>query len=345
MEKITIKYYNVFISKSGELTNINFKDFLDFVIGKPPEERQKDEIILKLMKHPDEMQNDSDRAFTIANYRVRKPKQGDKSTDDYREINFDVFEQTNCFYQHTEKLFICEYNYYGAKIKEIKNYFEKFLPRAENENDPKWSVEFLELTPEHSIQDIILAQDISNLNIKLDLTSTQIDIFKRDLRDRQNFVDNLNDENTLEEQVYDYIYTTFNEIIRTRHLFGGGVRNIFFSKGQNWRNNPFNIEALKTLLCYIDVDSELFMNINVSYTSENGIKYNNIDLKHSKVLSRTVDAAGDSWEVITSEIEHYFYVTSNRTGAGTAQNYQIQQHIRLNDYPFILNDNPLILNY
>jgi len=332
---ITVKYYNAFISKNDQLTNINFGDFLDHVRSIPSNERQHEEIILKLMKHPDIMRYNSDRAITIANYRVRKPKQGEKKTEEYSEINFDVFEQTNCFYQHTERLFICEYNYYGAKIKDIKNYLEKFLPKIENDGDDKWNIEFKELTPEHTIQDITRATDISNLEIKLDLTSTQVDIFKGDLRDRQNFVDNLNEEDILEEQVYDYIDTTFNEMVRTRNLFGGGVRDIFFSKGKDWRNNPFNLEAVKTLLCYIDVDSELFMNIKVSYTSEDGIKYNNIDLKHSKVLSRSFNVDGDSWEIITSEMERYFYDLSNRTGAGNARYHHIQHNIRINDYPFI----------
>ncbi|MEK4760806.1 hypothetical protein MHH85_11165 [Viridibacillus sp. FSL E2-0187] len=335
MTNITIKYYNVFISKNDQLTNIDFGDYLDHVRSIPSNERQQEDIILKLMKHPDEMSYGSDRAFTIANYRVRKPKQGEKKTEEYLEINFDVFEQTNCFYQHTERLFICEYNYYGAKIKDIKNYLEKFLPKVENEGDDKWNIKFIELTPEHTIQDITRARDIGNLEIKLDLTSTQVDFFRSNLRDRQNFVDNLNEEDILEEQVYDYIDTTFTEMLRTRNLFGGGVRDILFSKGKNWRNNPFNLEAVKALLCYIDVDSELFMNIKVSYTSEDGIKYNNIDLKHSKVLSKPIVVNGDSWEIITSDIERYFYELSNRTGAGNARNHHIQHHIRVNDYPFI----------
>ncbi|WP_397537840.1 hypothetical protein [Rummeliibacillus pycnus] len=329
---ITIRYYNVFITKNAELTNIDFRDFLDYVIG--INNRQKGEVILKKMKLDTQMRNASDRAFTIADYRIRKPKQGEKYTDEYGEIENDIFEQTNCVYQHTEKLFICEYNYYGAKINKIKEYFEEFLPAATTSTDPKWGIEFIELSPTHSIENMLHARDITKLNIKLNLTSNQIDIFRRNAEEQQEFTAQLEGNAEIREQVHGYLETTLQEMIRTRNLFGGAIRSIIFSKGKDWRNNPFHMDAIKTLLCYIDVESDLFENIIVSYTDRNGNKFENIDLKHSKVLSKNISCDGDSWEIITDAIEDYYYNISNRLGQGNHQNYPIDHILQNNEYPF-----------
>ncbi len=335
--KVTLRYYNVFISKNDELTNIDFRDFLDYVIGTPAPSRQRGEIFLKRMKLPNEMLDGhaSDRAFTIADYRIRKPKQGEKFTDEYADLENDIFEQTNCYYQHTEKLFLCEYNYYGAKIKKIKEYLETFLPSPTVSTDPKWGIEFFELSPTHSIENILNANEIRKLEIRLNLTSNQVDIFRRNVEESQEYLDQLQGDEQTNEDVHSYLQTTLNEMITTHHLFGGARRIISFARGADWRNNPFNLDAIKTLLCYIDVESALFENINISYTDENNVKYENIDLKHSKVLSKEVDCEGDSWEIITSAFEDYYYNISNRLGQGYSNHYEITQNLHANEYPFI----------
>lgn len=334
--KVTIRYYNVFISKNGELTNIDFRDFLDYIISTPISDRQRGEISFKKMKLPNEMleNHSSDRAFTIADYRIRKPKQGEKFTDEYLEIENDIFEQTNCYYQHTEKLFICEYNYYGAKINKIKEYLEQFLPSQTISTDPKWSIDFLELSPNHSIETVLKANDITKLNIRLNLTSNQIDIFRRNVQEQQKYSSQLKGNDSTNKQVHSYLETTINEMITTQNLFGGAIRNIIFSKGKKWRNNPFNLDAIKALLCYIDVESSLFENIIISYSDENNIKHENVDLKHSKVLSKNVECEGDSWEIITLAFENYYYNNSNRLGQGAYQAHRVIHNMQINEYPF-----------
>lgn len=319
-------FYNVFIAKNGKLTNIRFNSLIDHI--NRSSQRQRDSICLKGVKFPSELQNASDRAFSIGSYRARAPKIGDSNTTQCNDITGEVFEQTNIFYQHTERLFLFEYNHYGAKIADFKKYFETFLNTSNNPDDPKWTVEFKEVTPRYSISSVLAARDITNFSIKLNLNSQQIDVFRQ--HQTQSYLQQLNGQPRLESEVREYVEKTLLEMVTTRNLFGGATRFISFSKGRS--RTDFNIPALKTLLAIIDTESGIFESIKVDYVDQQGVKHTNVDLKNERVLSESVTSPGDAWETVLDSIEDHFY--NGRTGQGNYRNYTIQEILNEAEYPY-----------
>lgn len=333
MIKFTVRYYNVCITKNDELTDVEFNLFLDYVMRQ--DNKQVENIYLKKMKSKFAMINSNDRVISLADYRIRKPKKGEKNTDNYENIDDDIFEQTNCFYQHSEKLFIVEYNHLGAKIPVIKKYLESFLPQSNDPDTDIWKIEFFEIPAEHSIQNIMAAQEITKLDIQLNITSTQVNYLKDITEENLPYTEQVTPTNSLKVSVQEYIEKTFQEILKTSTLFGGQNRWLSFSRGK--KRKPLDTNALKILLNFLDLESDLFQSVTIDYKSSNGIVHNNINLKHSKVLSKSVECEEDFWKIIADSIESFYYNKSNRLGNGYYKRHLPTITLQHNEYPFNVN--------
>lgn len=328
--KFTVRYYNIYITKNGELTDVEFNLFLDYVMNQ--DTKQVDNLYLKKMKEKFAMFNSNDRVISLADYRIRKPKKGNRNTDEYANIDDDIFEQTNCFYQHSEKLFIVEYNHHGAKIPAIKKYFESFLPQTDDQNTDVWKIEFFEIPAEHSIENIMSAQEITKLDIQLNITSTQVNYLKNITEENLPYTQQVEPTNPLKESVKDYVEKTFQEILKTSTLFGGQNRWLSFSRGK--KRKALDTNALKILLNFLDLESDLFQSVAIDYRNNLGITYTNINLKHSKVLSKSIDCEVDFWENIADAIENFYYNRSQRLGNGYYRRQLPTITLQHSEYPF-----------
>lgn len=331
--RFTVRYYNVCITKNEELTDVEFNLFLDYVMQQ--NNKQVDNMYLKKMKSKFAMTNSNDRVISLADYRIRKPKKGEKNTDNYENIDDDIFEQTNCFYQHSEKLFIVEYNHLGAKIPAIKKYLESFLPQLSDQSNDIWKIEFFEIPAEHSIQNIMSAQEITKLDIQLNITSSQVNYLKDITEENLPYTEQVTPTNSLKTNVKEYLNTTMQEILKTSTLFGGQNRWLSFSRGK--KRKPLDTAALKTLLNFLDLESDLFQSVTIDYKSSIGIAFNNINLKHSKVLSRSIECTDDFWEIIADSIENFYYNKSNRLGNGYYRRHLPTITLQHSEYPFNVN--------
>lgn len=310
--KIKVYYYNAYITLNGEKTNIPFSHILDQIIVLNDQQKFKQtrlgEYSLIRMIHPDLNRDISDRSVCFADYRVRKPKLGERGGDRFENIEDDVFESTNCFFQHTNKLFAIEYNHYGAKAKQIESYLSSFLPRTETQN---WGVELIELDPPVALTDVLESNDIRYLDIKLDVTSHQ------------------KDQITTEDEPQSLIYNVIDNIIDAQEELGGNVAQLYFGNGRK-KDNLLAPEAVKDIIRMIDFDSDLFISVKVKYYSNTLRKLNEIDLKNASVLKEEIEVDGDAWETIANTIEENFYDYGR---IGEAQHQRFENEIIVTQLP------------
>lgn len=303
---IKIYYYNPFITLNGQKTNIPFYRLLDKIRTRPVAERFKltrhGEYSLLRMRDPRANRDISDRFVCFADYRARKPKLGEKGSDRFEDIQDDVFESTNCFFQSSENLFIIEYNHYGAKCKQIEEYLSKFLPSTETHN---WGVELIELEPRIGLTDVIDSNDIRSLDLKLDVTSNQRN---------QLIQQGHNEQESL-------VLNVLNDIVDAQEEIGGNIAQLYIGNGRK-KDNLLNSDAVKNFIRLIDYDSDLFMSIKIKYFSPSLGKVHEIDIKNASILKSEIEAEGDAWETIADAMEEHFY------DAGRLGNGQNARHLR-----------------
>lgn len=310
--KIKLYYYNAYITLNGEKTNIPFYRLLDKIMILDEQIKFKQtmhgEYSLIKMRQLDANRDFDDRSICFADYRVRKPKLGVKGGDRFEDIKDDVFESTNCFYQDNNKLFIMEYNHYGAKAKHIEHYLSRFLP------SPEWGVQLIELDPPIALKDVLDSDDIRYLDIKLDVTSHQQQIIET------------------EDEPKSVTLNVINKVVEAQSHLGGNVAQIYFGNGRK-KDNHLNPDEVKKLIQSIDLDSELYISIKVKYYSNKLNSINEIDLKNASVLKDEIEVQGDAWETIADSIEEHFY-DYGRNGSG--QHRRFQNEIIVADYQSIL---------
>ena len=130
----TLHYYNCFITLNGDKTSIPFSRLLEnvFLLDEDSKYREikNNAYSLIKMKYPDQNYRDvNDRVICFANYRNKKPFLGNRRSDRLDAIPDDVIESTTCFFQHTNRMMIFEYNHHGARPKHIERYLSLFLPK------------------------------------------------------------------------------------------------------------------------------------------------------------------------------------------------------------------------
>jgi hypothetical protein len=300
----TLHYYNCYLTLNGEKTTLPFSELLDKIRVLDEDIRYREikqgSYSLLKMKLPSENSNDvNDRVICVANYRNRKPFLGERGRDRLDEIPDDVLESTTCFFQNTNKLLIIEYNHYGARPKHIERYLSTFLPKTE---DIYWDVELVEIEPTVGMTDIRDSNDIRLLEIKLNLSSAQ----RRQI---------------LKPESPQSIFA--NILFRTVEAhgeIGGNVATITFGNGRK-KDNHLDPREIVRLLDVLDLESDLYEAIRVTYYSHQLRRVHNLDLKNAGILKKVIDFSGDSWKVVGDTIENNFY-TNGRTGENNHNRFE-----------------------
>ncbi|MDH6561716.1 hypothetical protein A9985_07100 [Bacillus safensis] len=302
---MNLQFYNAYITFNGQKTTIPFFEILDgiFTLHAPQKYKEIKNTGFSLiqMKIPTQNYNDvNDRVVCFAHYRDgQKPYLGSKRSDRMDEIADDVIEKTTAVFQYTNKLFICEYNHYGAKPKNIENYLSTFLPKQENN---EWGVTLVEVEPNIGIEDVRDSNDIRQVEFKLNLSTHQRNRF---------FI------NTVPDSV---LGNLFRDTLRIQEKVGGNIAKITFGSGRK-KSNRLDSQGIIDFINLLDLDSDLYESVKVRYFSNQLNSLYELDLKNAGVLKRSIEPEGTSWEIIGDNIQQEFY-DHGRPGEGRYTRFQ-----------------------
>lgn len=312
-------YYNAYITLNGEKTTAPFSRLLDDVVILEDEQKFKEtrhgEYSLLKMRLPTQNRDVNDRSVCFANYRDRKPKVGTRRSSRLDDIADDVIEPTNCFYQHNNKLFIMEYNHYGAKANQLETYLSSFLPNTENNI---WGVELVEIEAPIGLSDVLDSEDIRLIDIKLDVSTAQGRRLNTD------------------DGTQSIILNVIQDLTDAQALLGGNVAQVYFGNGRK-KDNPLNPQEVKNLIAALDLDSDIYISIKIKYYSNQLRKVNELDLKNVRILKQEVEFEGDSWETVADTLEETFY-DNGRVGENNHQRFN--DELTENNYESIVIINP-----
>lgn len=285
-----VYYYNPYLEKNGTKTSIPFYQLLDHIYPMEPEQKHKElkigEYSLLKMRDPRNNFTDiNDRSVCLADYRDRKPKIGERRSDRFEDIDDDVIESTNFFFQNSSNLLMMEYNHYGAKANHFEKYLSSFLPSDE---ETTWSVVLEEISAPIGLRDVLDSGKIHALEIKLDLSTSQQRLFIDETEQRS------------------VILNAIEGIANGQEEIGGNVATISFGNGRK-RDNRLKTGDVKAIIRVLDLESDNYINIRVDYFSNALGRRNEIDLKNAHILKDEIDTDGDAWETIADSLERHFY--------------------------------------
>ncbi|WP_264737296.1 DUF6731 family protein [Cytobacillus firmus] len=288
----TVYYYNCYITYNGEKTTIPLTQLLDNLIGLQENQRYKEfnngSFSLIHMNFPDpNSQNFQDRTVAIASYRERKPFLGTRGIDRADEIDDDVLEMTTCMFIPTYDMVMIEYNHFGCRPRNIEVYLSSFLPKDE---DNSWAVELIEIEPELGLTDIRESNDIRKIELQLDLTTNS----RRQIVRHQ------------QQEPVSIFANLISRTVDVQNQFGGNVGSIILGNGRK-KENLLDRQMIIELLNSLDLESDLFAAIKVTYYSPNRRRVITQDLKNQGVLKDVIDCEGDSWEAIGAAMYEKFY--------------------------------------
>ncbi|MEC4589312.1 DUF6731 family protein [Bacillus safensis] len=322
---MNLQFYNAYITLNDQKTTIPFSELLDEVFTLDESQKfrkiKKSGFSLIKMKMPTEnYQDENDRVVCFANYRDEdKPYLGNIGSDRMDEIQDDVIEKTTAVFQRTNKLFICEYNHYGAKPKNIENYLSEFLPKNEGE---EWGVSLVEVEPTVGLEDLRNSNDIRQVEFKLDLSSQQ------------------RNQLFLEEEPDSVLSNLFTHTIETQREVGGNIAKILLGNGRK-KSNQLNSQGIIDFINVLDLESDLYESVKVKYFSNQLNSPYELDLKNAGVLKRIIEPEGNSWEIIGDVIQQEFY-DKNRPGAGRFNRYEATLNV-VESLPKLVVDPPVIV--
>lgn len=318
----TIQFFNCFLTRNDERTNVSVSDFLDGVISLEEIDRYAENtygaysLIEMLMPNQNPNQNSLDRIVGFANYRDKKPYLGNRGTDQMDEITEDILELTTCIFIPTYHLAVIEYNHFGARPKHIEEYLNSFLPKEE---DNHWTIEIIPIETATKIEEIRESRDIRNIEIKLDLLSKQTNIFE------------------VKEVPQSITYQMLSQSVNAYKEIGANVATISFGQGR-FRSSPMDFSNLIELLTLLDLESDIFASIKVRYKSSRTRKLETADLKNEGLLKRVIMEEDNStaFEAVGVAISNYYYEESNRLA-----NQEYRKYIT----GFVNTELPIIDNY
>lgn len=293
----TLHYYNCYITLNDRKTSIPFSSLIDSVYLLDEELKYREiktgAYSLIKMKLPELNRDINDRVVGFANYRNKKPFLGSRGSDRLDPIADDVLESTTCFFQHTNRLFVIEYNHHGARPKHIERYLSAFLPKTDT---AYWDVELVEIEPTVGLADIRNSRSIKQIEFKLDLTNNQRNqIIRQEAQNPQSITANL-----------------FTQAVEAQYQIGGNTAKIMFGNGRKG-DNHLDSREVANLFNVLDLESDLYESVRIKYYSHQLGRNNELDLKNAGVLKKIVDIDGDAWEVTGNTMELDFYI-GGRTG-------------------------------
>lgn len=295
----TVQFFNCFLTRNGNRTNVSVADFLDGVISLDEGIRFIDNnygaysLLEMLMPNLNPNNNSLDRIVGFANYRDKKPFLGNRGTDQRDEITGDVLELTTGLFIPSYHLAILEYNHFGARPKHIERYLNNFLPSQEGN---QWQFELIPIETPASFNDIRTSGDIRSVEIKLDLLSPDVRLFK----------ESPGRPESIAFRMLNHSQEAYKEI-------GANVATISLSQGRH-RSNPMDFDTLLNLLQVLDLESDIFASVKVKYYSQNLRKVTTADLKNEGFLKKVImeDNTSTAFESIGIGISNYYYEESNR---------------------------------
>ena len=311
----TLYYYNAFITYNGQVTNIHIGDLFDQIrlldVRTRLKHLKQGNICLMNMMDPHTNINDhADRKIVIGKFRESKPFLSTLGTDRIDEIPDDVVELTSIFYRRNSRLIITEYNHYGLRPNGLVYYLNSFLPVTENDS---WSIVLEPIEPNLGFNDVAESRDIKNIEFTIDLTARNRTIFN---------------EQNVENNHRSVLGNILSESIEVHEEFGANFAKVGFSNGRRWRRNAIDAEQLVNTLRGLDLESDIFESIKVTYQSPTTGKKEELDLKNQGVLKEFIDIEEEGWEYICDEIESFFY-NNGRIGENSHLGYEIEIHTEL----------------
>ncbi|WP_082235010.1 DUF6731 family protein [Halobacillus massiliensis] len=303
----TVQFYNCFLTKNGQETNVSFSDFLDGIISIEETSRYIENrfgaysLIDMLMPNENPNDNELDRIVGFANYRERKPFQGKRGTDRISEITDDIFELTTALFIPTYHLALIEYNHFGARPNHIEEYLNAFLPK---DNGNYWEFKMIAIETSTTLRDIRQSGDIRNIEIKLDLTSAETHLFNE------------------EADPQSISYQVLNGPISAYRNIGANVATVSLGQGR-YKSDPMDFQNLINMLSILDIESESFASIKVRYKSPTTHKLETADLKNEGLLKRVIleEESSTAFQSIGVGISDFYYTYSNRLAS---QNWREQ---------------------
>lgn len=294
----TIQFFNCFLTRNGNKTNVSVADFLDGIISLEETTRYLENnygaysLLEMLMPNLNPNQNSLDRIVGFANYRDKKPYLGNRGTDQMDEITGDILELSTCLFIPTYHLAVIEYNHFGARPRHIERYLNSFLPKNE---DDYWDFELIPIETSTTIHDIRESADIRNVEIKLDLLSSETNIFEE------------------VETPESITYQMLSQSIEAYREVGANIATISLGQGRH-RSNPMEFTTLINLLNALDLESDIFASVKVRYKSLRTRKVETADLKNEGLLKRVIMENDNStaFESVGIAISQYYYEESNR---------------------------------
>lgn len=288
-----IYFYNPIFIKNGKYVDVgqSILNLFNRITEKSIADREDGRICLRQFKTIEAMMNDAEettnRKFCFTKTRDKKPHIGDKKTDSIDKIDRDVYELTNVFYEYASNLFLLEYNHYGATIKDITKYLNKFIQDEINNKDTEWQLEFREVPNDVTLEHILNSPDIKGLEIKIDT-----------------------ENNNFEYNEQDPILSKFSEAIEKIVEFNknyGEREAIFkFSRGR-FKNNTMDLDHYKLIIPLLSNQQENFKSIKLKYidsVTRKSVETNIKNLKNFKLEMEIDDDA--SWEFSVDEIARIY---------------------------------------
>ncbi|MCG7406798.1 hypothetical protein MH117_05150 [Paenibacillus sp. ACRRX] len=299
-------YFNVFITKNGNATTLQFSDFIEQVLLINWANR-----IRKINLHPTSLfevavpvVDQTCRVAAIGKYRQQvKPYIGDINTDTAKMINNDIIEMVTLVVAPMTRTVLVEFNFYGCKVKDIEAYFNSFF--ATNDQNEQWGVIFTPVNSDRSIENIRASNDIRDVSLKM---NTSISSFEKLLATSQE----PNRRNTLFGKL-------LNLIKDIEENTDAPIVNLSFGKGRKRKIDLDAGEILK-LIELLDIDNnESVQSCRVEYKNISTGKYEPLELKNVGIRSDVIlenDNGNPGWDFVGDKILEK-YIEKKRPGSAS----------------------------
>lgn len=302
---VQVYFYNPIFTKNGDYIDIgnSILDFFDLITDKLIVDRESEKICLRQFKTMEAMINDNEdttnRKFCFTKTRDKKPHIGDRESDSIDKINRDVYELTNVFYEYASNLFLLEYNHYGATIKDITRYLNKFLHQEINSDDEEWRLEFKEVPNDITLEYILNSPDIKGLELKID-------------------TENNNFEYNEEDPILSKFSEAIEKIVEFNKNYGEREATFKFSRGR-FKKNTMDVDHYRLIIPLLDKQQSNFKSIKLKYIDPETRKNVETNIKNIKNFKVEVDIEDNaSWEISVEEIARTYLKNRVKTSEFTS---------------------------
>jgi len=299
-------YYNVVITLNGTATTLYFSDFLDLVMNIAWQNRIRrvnhHPTAIFNVKQPHHELDQTCRVAAIGKYRQSvKPYTGDINTDEASMIDKDIIEMVTLVVVPMVRTVLVEYNFYGAKAKDIEDYFNSFFPT----NDPRnqWGVSFIPVDSDLSIADIRKSNDIKEVTLKM---NAEVEDFATTLLRSKT------------ETQRDTVFASLMKLAgKIKDETDAPIVDLGFGKGRKRKLELDSLEILRLIDLLQINDNESIVSCKVKYRNVSSGKYETMELKNVGIKSDLVlegDSNNHGWEYIGDKILER-YIERGRLGS------------------------------